>query len=302
MNDVKNYFNDNEMYINSIREFNHVKILNTNKGKYVLKNKTTDNNLYKYLLSKNFNYIINSKNIDKYELFPFVEEVNIENGEKAIELMLLLSLLHNKTTFYRESNLDKIKELYEELEDRIKYLDNYYHELQDIIEQKVYMSPAEYLLIRNASYIYSALEFSKYNLEKWYEEKIKLKNERVVLLHNNPNLDHILIGKEKKLISWNNYKKDIPIYDFITFYRKEYLDLDMISLFQIYKSRFQYTNDEYLLFLSLISIPEKIEFTSNNYLNTYKVNRIVKYVIKTRDFVLNEDKNTKSNDKNKLDE
>ena len=150
------------------------------------------------------------------------------------------------------------------------------------------MSPGEYLLIRNISMIYSALTYAKIKLEEWYEYKIKQKKERIVLLHNKPCIEHFIIGEEKSLISWNNYKRDIPIYDFLYFYKHDYINLEMSTLFDIYKSRFCYTKDEKLLFLALISIPDKITFTSNNYKNCINVNRVVKYVEKTRNFVLKE--------------
>ena len=160
--------------------------------------------------------------------------------------------------------------------------------MQDMIEQKVYMSPGEYLLIRNMSMIYSALGYSKIKLDEWYEYKIKQKKERIVLLHNKPCVDHFLMGNKRFLISWDDYTRDIPIYDFLYFYKHDYMDLEMSTLFDVYKSKFYYTKDEKLLFLSLISIPEKITFSNSNYINCLNVHKLVKYVAKTRDFTLKE--------------
>ena len=154
--------------IRGYRELNNVKIIDTDNGKFVIKKNTADDNLYNYLTSKNFNYILSKKKIDNYDLFPYVDEISMPDFEKAIELVYILSLLHNKTTFYKEVVLDKTKEIYESLNNEIDYLSRYYYELQDMIEQKIYMSPGEYLLIRNISLIYSALQYDKANLDKWY--------------------------------------------------------------------------------------------------------------------------------------
>lgn len=279
--------------IRGYRELNNVKIIDTDSGKFVIKKNTADDNLYNYLTSKNFNYILSKKKIDNYDLFPYVDEISMPDDEKAIELVYILSLLHNKTTFYKEVVLDKTKETYESLNNEIDYLGRYYYELQDMIEQKIYMSPGEYLLIRNISLIYSALQYAKANLDKWYEIKKTQKKERVVLLHNKPSLEHILIGNTSQLISWNNYKRDIPIYDFIYFYKKDYLKLEMSTLFDIYQSKFMYTDDEMLLFLSIISIPKKITFSDTNYNNCYKIYELIRYMEMTRDFVLKENEKRK---------
>lgn len=289
MNNIKDFVNKYDLNIRGYEEKNNIKIINTNKGKYVIKHKNDyDNGLYEYLINRNFNYVLEREDFNDYEVYPYINEVNIPNPEKAVELVYILSLLHNKTTYYKEVSIDKVKEIYEKKVDEIKYLNHYYHDMQDMIEQKVYMSPAEYLLIRNISMVYSALGYSKLKLDEWYEYKIKQKKERIVLLHNKPCLEHFLVGNEKSLISWNNYRRDIPIYDFLYFYQHDYIDLEMTTLFSIYKSRFNYTKDEKLLFLSLISIPEKIMLTENNYNNCLLVSNMVKYVEKTRDFVLKE--------------
>lgn len=303
MNEIKRLIDKYDLSIRGIKEKQKIRIIDTDKGKYVLKKSSPkENGLYEYLQNKNFNYLLEKEQIDNYNVYPFITEVRQEDEEKAIDLIYILSILHNKTLFYRKIIMDKVKEVYESYAEQIEYLNYYYHDFQDVIEQKVYMAPEEYLLIRNISLIYSALNYAKENLTKWYEVKIKQKKERVVLLHNKPSLDHLLIGEEKNLISWDYYSKGSPIYDFIYFYKNNYLHLEMDSLFQLYQSRFSYTYDEYLLFLVIICIPMKIEFSNNHYVDTKKVYKMVKYVEKTRDFVLKEDEKNQKEDKDKLQE
>lgn len=266
------------------------KIIQTEDGKYVLKKKKKNiKNIHNYLYNRNFNYFLPlEKDDDDYQIYRYIEEKNISKEDKAIDLIYTLSMLHIKTTTYREVLLDDVKKIYEEVLNRIQYLNEYYHNIQDYIETKIYFSPEEYLLIRHMSDIYIALDFSYQNIEKWYKIKSMSKKERVVQLHNNLSLDHFLEEENTYLISWDYSKKDIPIYDFLNFYKNEYLNVEMNSLFDIYQSKYQYSEEEKLLFFSLLSLPEKIELKNNHYLNTQIVSKLVKYIIKTRAFILKE--------------
>ena len=289
MNNLEKVISKYDVNIRKIYKKNNLRILDTDKGKLVLKrHDENESKLYEYLLNKNFDYLLEKEDLDNFSVYPYVEEIEIPMEEKAIELVNILALLHNKTTFYRQVVLDDIKTMYEELSTKIENLYKYYYDLQDIIEQIVYMSPEQYLLIRNVSLFYSSLNFAKDKLNKWYEIKIKQTKERVVLLHNKPSIDHILINEQKKLISWNDSKRDIPIYDFLYFYKSNYLNFDMTSLFELYQSKFFYTEDEYLLFITLLTIPEKIKFTKNHYQDCKNIYKVIRYLTKTRDFVLKE--------------
>ena len=285
--------------IKNISYFNHTKIIDTKEGKYAIKVKKKDKEeLFNYLKSKNFNHCLLLENTTRepFEIYRFIKENHLSPQEKASSLVYVLSMLHIKTTTYQEINLDNVKKVYEETIEKLNYLNNYYYDLQDYIETKIYMSPAEYLLMRNISKIYSALNFSRNILEKWYEEEISNKKERQVLLHNNLTLDHFLNGEELYLINWDCAKRGLVIYEFLNFYQNEYLYLEMESLFDIYKSKYQYTHTEFLLFLSLISIPPKIEFTKTNYINTLEVKRLIIYLEKTNHFISKEYKENKKTD------
>ena len=289
MNNLEKVISKYDVNIRKIYKKNNLRILDTDKGKLVLKkHDENESKLYEYLLNKNFDYLLEKEDLDNFSVYPYVEEIEIPMEEKAIELVNILALLHNKTTFYRQVVLDDIKTMYEELSTKIENLYKYYYDLQDIIEQIVYMSPEQYLLIRNVSLFYSSLNFAKDKLNKWYEIKIKQTKERVVLLHHQPSIDHILITNQKKLISWNDSKRDIPVCDFLYFYKNNYLNLDMSSLFELYQSKFFYTEDEYLLFITLLTIPDKIKFTKNHYQNCKNIYKVIRYLTKTRDFVLKE--------------
>lgn len=294
--------NKYDLRVNKYEERENVKIIDTDNGKFVLKEGKEDNELYKYLENKQFNYYLDHEKLGDYNVFPYVEEVSIPKEDKAIDLVYLLSILHNKTLFYRNIVIDDIKKQYENLNEEIDNINKFYFEKQDMIEQKVYMSPEEYLLIRNVSLIYSSLTFAKEKLKEWYQYKVKQKKERIVLLHSKPSLEHLLINDKKTLISWDNYKRDIPIYDFLYFYKNNYEDLEMVSLFDIYSSKFSYTKDEYLLFLVFLAMPKKVEFTHHHFNNTVEVQHLVDYLNITRDFISKYNKEDKTKDKEEFKE
>lgn len=279
--------------VNNIRYQKSVKILNTDHGEYTSKIKKNNNEeIYNYLESRNFsNYLhpLTTKK-DSYEIYPYIAEREISPSDKALNLIYTMSLLHNKTTTYEDVNLDSIKALYEEYTEKITTLKKQYLDLQDYIENKVFMSPAEYLLIRNVSSIYYALDKSKEKLDLWYEHKKTQKRERHVLLHNNISLEHFLSSENDYFINWDHSAKGIVVYDFLKFFQNNYDDLEMQSLFELYQSKYRYSPDELLLFESLILIPWKISFKDSNLANTIRVRKLLNYVLKSLQFVSENDK------------
>lgn len=277
---------------------NKVKIITTTKDRYCLKLKeSSTSNVYSYLNNHNFNnYVppINDYN-DPYELYPYIAEKNLDRETKALDLIYTISLLHTKTTTYQEINLDQIKQLYEDISNQINNLLMYYYDLQDYIENKEYMSPAEYYLIRNINRIYISLNNAKYDITNWYKLKEKSKQERQVLLHNNVSLEHFLENDNSYLINWKNARQGNVVYDFLSFFKNDYKLLEMESLFDIYQSKYRYTEDEITLFSALLQIPWKITFKESNYINTLKVKDLLDYIEKANHLILkNHEKNQKA--------
>lgn len=273
-------------------------ILEENK-QYVKKVKRSNKQeLFKYLKSKGFkNYLPTIEETKEYEMYRYISEDNLPIEDKAIEIINNMSLLHILTTTYQENNQSKITELYKQTDTTLLELKNYYLELQDYIETKEFFSPAEHLLMNNISNIYKALNYSKSKLEEWYQIVQNNKSIRYVQLHNNISLEHSLKEDILYFINWDTSKKDLAIYDFINFYKNDFQVLDMNSLFQIYQSKFNYTEDEQLLFETIISIPPKINFTKNNYINTLKARYVVDYLEKTNIFLLKDNKEKQEDNK-----
>lgn len=283
---------------------NKTKIIDTEDGKYTIKVKSNNNyTIYQYLDAHNFNnYLPQINHLEEpYEIYPYVKEKEIDKQTKAIDLMYILSLLHNKTTTYQEVNLDKIKEIYEESMNKINYLISYYFDLQDHIENKVYMSPGEYLLIRNMNLIYTSLNNAKYNIDRWYKLKLKQPKERQVLLHNNLSLEHFIEADNNYLINWKKAHQGNVVYDFINFYQNEYQNVEIQTLYEIYQSKYHYTIDEKLLLYALIQIPWKITFKNTNYINTLHVRQLLDYLEKANYLISKEYEKDQKAHQEKLD-
>jgi len=248
---------------------NNIKIIDTDKGRFVLKRKkgTDFNNLSAYLNSRSFNYFPNliSDLNDEYDIFEYVEDIAIPDEQRATDIMYLVSLLHNKTTYYKEIDIDEYKKIFEELNSKIDYLFNYYSDIITIIESKIYMSPSEYLLARNISKIFASLIFCKEELRNWFNLVKEKKKMRYVTTHNNLALDHLLRNDNPFLISWNKSRVDFPIFDYISLYEQGYNNLDYGELLRQYESKYPLFEEERKLLFILISIPEKIEFNNSEY-------------------------------------
>ena len=259
-------------------------------NKIVIKNKVNDSidRTYDYLKSRAFDYfpsLLDSS--DGYEVYPYIEDIYEPREQKAMDMMHLLSLLHSKTTFYREVDIDKNKEIYENIINNINYLNDYYNELISLIEKEVYMSPSSYLIARNINIIFSSIYYVRDNIEKWYKKIENNKNERVSYIHNNINLDHYVKRDKPYLISWNKSRIDNPIYDLLSFYKNHYLDFDFDDLFHYYESNYPLKEDERLLLFTYMAIPPVMDKSGSEYDMCIKINKTIDYLYKTSNLIMN---------------
>ena len=179
---------------------------------------------YKYLKSRAFDYFPYPTYIDdNYEVYPFAQDTDEPIPQKAQDLMHVISLLHSKTTFYKEIDLDRVKGIYEDTLNEINDLNDYYNNIIEGIEREIYMSPSSYLIARNINIIFSSIYYVKDNIEKWYKLEENNTHMRVVNIHGNINLDHYIRSDKPYLISWNKTRIDSPIYDLLLFYKNHYI-------------------------------------------------------------------------------
>ena len=186
---------------------------------------------------------------------------------------------------YKEIDLDNYKYIYEEINKQIEDIYNYYNMVMDNIELSVYPSPSNYLISRNVSFIYSAINYAKRSIDSWYKLIENKRKTRVVVVHNNLSLEHYLKEDKPYLISWEKSKIDMPIYDLISLYKNHYLDFDFTDLLKVYLSKYPLTEEEILLFLTIISIPNKIVYNESEYSRVVNIRRELDYIYKTSELV-----------------
>ena len=153
MNSTRDFSRKYNLSVNKHKIIGNRKILYTNKGIYSLKKKKRKdlNKIFDYLKAKQFNNILENKSdeLDSYEVTDYIEEINFPIEEKAQEAIYLLSILHNKTTFYKNISLDEVKCFYEEHIEKINGVRNHIDNLCHLYDEDLFLSPSRYLFLRN---------------------------------------------------------------------------------------------------------------------------------------------------------
>ncbi|MBE6144002.1 MAG: hypothetical protein E7169_00285 [Firmicutes bacterium] len=273
--------------------------IDTNNGRFVIKKNNKDEEILNYLKSRNFDYIPStiSNQEDEYEISEYIEETNIPIEQKIMDLIDLVSLLHNKTTHYKEVGIEYYKQIYEDISNNIAYLYSYYTDLITMIENKVFMSPSEYLLARNITKIYASLNFSKLEIDKWYELVKDKKKDRFVVIHNNLDLSHFLRNDASYLISWDKSRIDKPIFDLYKLYKRHLNDIDFSEVLTRYERNYPLLEEERILLFILITLPDKIDLEDDEYEMTKKIDYLVSSLYRTETFISPYySKNTKYNE------
>ena len=257
--------------------------------------------------------VVKKRNDKVLELYNYLDEVGYDNYPRVIDsdedsisseyinskknhelikgtdFIKAVANLHNKTLTYKDVSKNKYKKIYDMLLSNIEYLKKFYENKIKIIEEEIYMSPSNYLLIRNYSIINESLNYSKNTLKKWFKLVQNKSKERVCVVHNNLSLDHYIKGDKDYLLSFDNYLVDTPVLDLYKFYIKEGINLDFISLIKEYNNSFTMLEEEKLLFNILISMPPKIENIKDEYLNSINIKDTFSYIYSTM-IVVNENK------------
>ena len=281
MNELKNKLSKYNFKIKSLKYIGKIVIIDTDKGKFVYKN-NNNYKIYEYLLSKGFNYFpktINDRNTN-YELIEYIKEDNISKEQKINDLINITAYLHKKTSFTKEIDLDEIKKMYENIENNTNYLMNYYSDLNNIIDNIVFMSPRDYLLVRNIDLFYYLISFVKVEINNWYNSLKENKIVRYSMIHNNLDLSHILINNSTYLISWDKAKIGFPYKDIKKILENNYYDIDIANLLNEYNKINKLDSNEYLFLLINLAIPKRIEFTNNMYLDCYNLSNYIEYLRK----------------------
>ena len=287
-NNLREILKNNNIAFNKITLKNGVKIISAeDRESYVIKKEKKDlTTTYNYLLSRSFDYfpkiILKEKD---YSIYEYISDVEEPLEQRMLDMITLLTMLHSKTTFYKEIDIDNYKYLYETINNRLEYLYNYYSDVISLVEKSIYMSPSGYLIARNINKIFETINYCRNELDNWYELIKDKRKVRVVNIHNNLSLDHYLKSDKSYFISWNKNKIDMPIYDLVVLYKKYYLDFDFYELFNYYESRYPLTLEERKILFILISIPDKLVFDDNEYKNSIKCRKFFDYIYKANELI-----------------
>jgi len=282
MNRLKEYLNSNNYKIKSYKYLKNARIIETDKCNLVYKENCNNYDTYEYLKTRDFHFfpnVLNDKN-SKFELTEYIKEKDIPKEQKINDLIHVCGILHRKTSFNKEIDMDYIKEMYENILKEANYLMGYYEDLNNYIDTVVFMSPSEYLLVSNIDIIYYLLTFVRVEINNWYKNIQKRKVIRYSVIHNNLSLDHFLDGDYKYLISWSKSRQDMPILDLIKICEDNFYEFNLEDLIREYQMENRLLEEEYLLFLIKLSLPKRIELTRNTYLDCYNINKYLVYLRK----------------------
>lgn len=265
------------------------KIFNCTSGNYVIKEKKNKDikELYNYLSSRNFMYYpkLIEDNRDEVNVYEYVEDNSIDEEQKLIDLIKLISLLHSKTSYYKEITNDKVKEIYEELLGRVEYMEEYFNKIIYNIEDNIFVSPSGNLLLNNSSKIFESLTFLKNEIEEWYKLSVDSDKMRVCLVHNNLELNHYIKNKDEYLISWDNYIIDTPILDIVKLYKNVYITKNFSEALKIYLEKFPLNENEKKLLFIMLVMPNELNLTNDELNNVNIVRKYLDYIYKTENLI-----------------
>ncbi len=279
--------------MNRIEKIDNLKIITKDDKRYCIK-KCKQNNIldkYNYLKTKDFHNFIDTKIVNGYEIRSYLEDTPLSYSDKLNELIYLVSLLHIKTTHYKNMSLAQIKEIYEKSTEEIINTKKYYEKLCEDNDAYIFLKPSLNLLINNISVILVSLDNSKYFLDKWYNIMKEKKRKRVVMNHNNLKISNLIINNCNYLINWDNSIINSPVYDLLSLFKNNYIELDMTDIYDIYRSKYNlYEEEKYFLYFKLLNI-NKLELDKSEILNTREVNNLLYYLNKVNEFLNNNIKN-----------
>ena len=280
---LKKYNLKPHRYINNGK----VTIVDTEMGRFAIKKNLKNKKIFTYLKSRSFNYY--PKNIndeeEEYEITEYLDDIDYPNEQKMLDLINLVTLLHNKTTHYKEIDFDDYKQIYEDIKNNIEYLTSYYNDLITFIDTHIFMSPSEYMLARNISRIFNALNFCSYEIDNWYDLVKEKTKQRVVVLHNNLDLSHFIKNENSYLLSWDKAKIGIPIFDLYILYKHHGLDYNFEDILKHYEQSYPLQKDERKLLFVLIALPPKLDFSKNVYQMTSEITKMMDLLYKTEKLI-----------------
>ena len=286
-----------------IEKFDSYVVLYGEDGNYLIKEKdSSKKELFEFLESIHYPYYLPliSSYQDSYELYPYYDDNTSFLPTKGKELLAAFSLLHMESMYVEDVSEDEIREIYEEIQNKITSVFEYYSKLQDFMEEFSFPRIDYYFLIQNVSMFYQILQKAREYLDLWFSScdgKIR----KAYVLHN-PFLSNFRICDQSYFIDYHFCQKDILIYDFVEFYKKEYYHFDMKSFFEWYQVKLSLSESEIYLMNALICIPAIVSFKDKVYANTVSIQKELEYIHDTFQFLSEENKENQETNEEKFKE
>lgn len=285
MKEISDTLKKNNIRTLGYKKNGNVIITDTNIGKLVIKKNKNKDFIYNYLNTRNFDYYPEIIENEKFIVTKYIEDIDIPREQKILDLVDLVSLLHSKTTHYKEVSADEYKKIYEDLSNNYEYLYEYYSDIITLIDEKVFMSPSEYLLARNISFIFRSIEIGKHYTEEWLNNVDQFDKMRMSIVHNNLDLSHYIRNSKDYLVSWDKSKIDIPVFDLYNLYNNHFMDFNFFELLKRYESVYPLKKYEIELLFVLITMPNKIEFDDTEFNMCVKISNEIDRLYKSNSLI-----------------
>lgn len=282
MNNLSEILENHEIHPIGYHKKKNVYIIDTKEQRYVIKLNTSNYDIYKYLISRGFPYFPENFNYqtDNYDLCLYLESDRENIDQKLMDYVELMALLHKKTSYKRAIDLDEIKKIYEQKKEEIENCKSFYLKMNDEIDQELFLSPSMYLLVRNISLIYYLLNNCMKSLNDWYNQIKDEKTIRISLLHNNTDLDHLIICDNKYFISWDKASFDFPVYELVDFLKKYYKLVNFKDVLFVYNKINPLSDLEKTFLMLNLLLPKKIALSSNTYQDVINLNNEITFLKK----------------------
>ena len=262
-------------------------IINSMDGDFVIKPKSNVKEIYSYLDSRNF--FNHPKLVDEsrsdIDISEYIEDYDYPKEQKLEDMISLVLDMHRKTSYTKKVTEDKYKEIYETLKNNIDYYKYSYNKLIKKIEATRFMSPSNYLFIRNSSKVLNALKYSERTLNNWYINNKEKGEISLSLVHNNLRLEHYLKKDKDYLISFDHAKIDSPILDIYTLYKNEYSNPNINKCIKKYIDNSDISEEDRQLLFAMLSVPDEFKFNDKELESTINIKSKINYLYKVEELI-----------------
>lgn len=269
MNKIPNDLTEKLSSIQKVEFKDSTIIFYTNDGIFIYIPISCDKVIYSYLDQIGFDkYCVPTSYDNNYTLF----KINSTIFTNPIPIFVDL---YKKSMHSKSFSIDKKNKIFQRVKKQNLELMNYYHSLQDKIEEMYYPMNSYYQLLINISKIYKLLIIGDYFMNKWIESSDNSYIE-VLVLKNIKTSNFI----DNKVIDLSKSTRDYYIFELANYYQNNYLSDGIIDDILYFEDNFSMSVEDSKLFYGLISNVWKIDGD-----NIDEVKKLVQYVQKTLMFL-----------------